>query len=160
MPPAFPHPRASKQARDLAEREGVEIRYYSIIYNLIDDVKGTLSGMLAPERRETFLGYAEILQIFNISKVGKVAGCRVSEGVVRRGSGDVLRHRDVDPLHVRRQLVLDELAGDDVVQLPAELPQPGVRQVQFLHRPRHADEAQPPLLLHVLFVRQAPVVRQ
>jgi translation initiation factor IF-2 len=79
--------RASKQARDLAEREGVEIRYYSIIYNLIDDVKGTLSGMLAPERRETFLGYAEILQIFNISKVGKVAGCRVTDGVVRRGSG-------------------------------------------------------------------------
>jgi len=79
--------RANKQARDLAEREGVEIRYYSIIYNLIDDVKGVLSGMLAPERRETFLGYAEILQIFNISKAGKVAGCRVSEGVVRRGSG-------------------------------------------------------------------------
>ena len=79
--------RANKQARDLAEREGVEIRYYSIIYNLIDDVKNTLSGMLAPERRETFLGYAEILQIFNISKVGKVAGCRVSEGIVRRGSG-------------------------------------------------------------------------
>jgi translation initiation factor IF-2 len=79
--------RANKQARDLAEREGVEIRYYSIIYNLIDDVKATLSGMLAPERRETFLGYAEILQIFNISKVGKVAGCRVTEGIVRRGSG-------------------------------------------------------------------------
>ena len=79
--------RANKQARDLAEREGVEIRYYSIIYNLIDDVKGTLSGMLAPERRETFLGYAEILQVFNISKAGKVAGCRVTEGVVRRGSG-------------------------------------------------------------------------
>jgi translation initiation factor IF-2 len=79
--------RANKQARDLAEREGVEIRYYSIIYNLIDDVKGVLSGMLAPERRETFLGYAEILQIFNISKAGKVAGCRVSEGIVRRGSG-------------------------------------------------------------------------
>ena len=79
--------RANKQARDLAEREGVEIRYYSIIYNLIDDVKGVLSGMLAPERRETFLGYAEILQVFNISKAGKVAGCRVSEGIVRRGSG-------------------------------------------------------------------------
>jgi translation initiation factor IF-2 len=79
--------RANKQARDLAEREGVEIRYYSIIYNLIDDVKNTLSGMLAPERRETFLGYAEILQVFNISKAGKVAGCRVSEGIVRRGSG-------------------------------------------------------------------------
>ena len=79
--------RANKQARDLAEREGVEIRYYSIIYNLIDDVKDVLSGMLAPERRETFLGYAEILQVFNISKAGKVAGCRVSEGIVRRGSG-------------------------------------------------------------------------
>jgi translation initiation factor IF-2 len=79
--------RASKQARDLAEREGVEIRYYSIIYNLIDDVKAVLSGLMAPERRETFLGYAEILQVFNISKVGKVAGCRVSEGIVRKGSG-------------------------------------------------------------------------
>jgi translation initiation factor IF-2 len=79
--------RANKQARELAEREGVEIRYYSIIYNLIDDVKGTLSGMLAPERRETFLGYAEILQVFSISKAGKVAGCRVTEGIVRRGSG-------------------------------------------------------------------------
>jgi len=79
--------RANKQARDLAEREGVEIRYYSIIYNLIDDVKNTLSGMLAPERRETFLGYAEILQVFNISKAGKVAGCRISEGVVKRGCG-------------------------------------------------------------------------
>jgi len=79
--------RANKQARDLAEREGVEIRYYSIIYNLIDDVKAVLSGMLAPERRETFLGYAEILQVFSISKAGKVAGCRVTEGLVRRGSG-------------------------------------------------------------------------
>ncbi|HEV7691922.1 MAG TPA: translation initiation factor IF-2 [Hyphomonadaceae bacterium] len=79
--------RANKQARDLAEREGVEIRYYSIIYNLIDDVKAVLSGMLAPERRETFLGYAEILQVFQISKAGKVAGCRVTEGLVRRGSG-------------------------------------------------------------------------
>jgi translation initiation factor IF-2 len=79
--------RATKQARDMAEREGVEIRYYSVIYDLINDVKDTLSGMLAPERRETFLGYATILQVFSISKVGKVAGCRVSEGVVRRGAG-------------------------------------------------------------------------
>jgi translation initiation factor IF-2 len=79
--------RANKQARDLAEREGVEIRYYSIIYNLIDDVKAVLSGMLAPERRETFLGYAEILQVFTISKAGKVAGCKISEGVVKRGCG-------------------------------------------------------------------------
>jgi translation initiation factor IF-2 len=78
--------RASKQARDLAEREGVEIRYYAIIYDLIDDIKGVLSGMLAPLQRETFLGNAEVLQAFDISKVGKVAGCRVTEGVVRKGA--------------------------------------------------------------------------
>jgi len=78
--------RASKQARDLAEREGVEIRYYAIIYDLIDDIKGVLSGMLAPIQRETFLGNAEVLQAFDISKVGRVAGCRVTEGVVRKGA--------------------------------------------------------------------------
>jgi translation initiation factor IF-2 len=78
--------RASKQARDLAEREGVEIRYYAIIYDLIDDIKGVLSGMLAPIQRETFLGSAEVLQAFDISKVGRIAGCRVREGVVRRGA--------------------------------------------------------------------------
>ncbi len=78
--------RASKQARDLAEREGVEIRYYAIIYDLIDDIKGVLSGMLSPIQRETFLGNAEVLQAFDISKVGKIAGCRVSEGVVRKGA--------------------------------------------------------------------------
>jgi translation initiation factor IF-2 len=79
--------RAAKQVRDMAEQEGVEIRYYSIIYNLLDDVKDILSGMLEPERRETFIGYAEILQVFNITKVGKVAGCRVSEGTIKRGCG-------------------------------------------------------------------------
>lgn len=78
--------RASKQARDLAEREGVEIRYYAIIYDLLDDIKGVLSGMLAPIQRETFLGNAEVLQVFDISKVGKVAGCKVTEGVVRKGA--------------------------------------------------------------------------
>jgi translation initiation factor IF-2 len=78
--------RASKEARDLAEREGVEIRYYAIIYDLVDDIKGVMSGMLAPQHRETFLGNAEVLEVFNISKVGKVAGCRVSEGVVRKGA--------------------------------------------------------------------------
>ena len=78
--------RASKQARDLAEREGVELRYYAIIYDLIDDIRGVLSGMLPPLQRETFLGNADVLQTFDISKVGKVAGCRVSEGVVRRGA--------------------------------------------------------------------------
>jgi len=79
--------RANKQARDLAEAEGIEIRYYNIIYDLIDDVKGVMSGMLAPERRETFIGNAEILEVFNITKVGKVAGCRVTDGMVERGAG-------------------------------------------------------------------------
>ncbi|MEP4704420.1 MAG: translation initiation factor IF-2 [Hyphomicrobiales bacterium] len=79
--------RASKQARDLAEAEGIEIRYYNIIYDLIDDVKGVMSGMLTPERRETFIGNASILEVFNITKVGKVAGCRVTEGMVERGAG-------------------------------------------------------------------------
>jgi translation initiation factor IF-2 len=78
--------RASKQARELAEREGVEIRYYAVIYDLIDDIKGVLSGLLAPIQRETFLGSAEVLQAFDISKVGRIAGCRVREGVVRRGA--------------------------------------------------------------------------
>ncbi len=78
--------RASKEARDLAEREGVEIRYYAIIYDLIDDIKGVMSGMLAPQMRETFLGNASVLEVFNISKVGKVAGCRVTDGVVRKGA--------------------------------------------------------------------------
>jgi translation initiation factor IF-2 len=78
--------RASRQARDLAEREGVEIRYYAIIYDLIDDIKGVMSGMLAPIQRETFLGNADVLQTFDISKIGRIAGCKVSEGVVRKGA--------------------------------------------------------------------------
>lgn len=78
--------RASAQARALAEREGVEIRYYAIIYDLLDDIKGVLSGMLAPLQRETFLGNAEVLQVFDISKVGKIAGCRVTEGRVQKGA--------------------------------------------------------------------------
>jgi translation initiation factor IF-2 len=78
--------RANNQARDRAKREGVEIRYYNIIYNLVDDVKAALSGLLTPETREKFLGNAEILEVFNISKVGKVAGCRVTEGSVKRGA--------------------------------------------------------------------------
>jgi translation initiation factor IF-2 len=78
--------RANAQARERARRDGVEIRYYNIIYNVVDDIKAALSGMLAPETREKFLGNAEILEVFNISKVGKVAGCRVTEGVVRRGA--------------------------------------------------------------------------
>ncbi|MCR9079313.1 MAG: translation initiation factor IF-2 [Hyphomonadaceae bacterium] len=87
--------RANKQARELAEKEGVEIRYYSIIYELIDDVKASLSGMLEPEKKETFIGYADILEVFNITKVGKVAGCKVTEGVVKRGCGVRLLRDDV-----------------------------------------------------------------
>ncbi len=78
--------RANKDARIEAERTGVEIRYYSVIYDLIDDLKDTLSGMLSPEIREEFIGNAEILEVFNITKVGKVAGCRVVEGRVKRGA--------------------------------------------------------------------------
>lgn len=77
--------RAFKEAREAAENAGIEIRYYNIIYNLIDDVKAAMSGMLAPTRRETMLGNAQIQEVFNISKVGKVAGCRVTDGVVERG---------------------------------------------------------------------------
>ncbi len=78
--------RANNQARERAKRDGVDIRYYNIIYNVVDDVKGALSGLLTPETREKFLGNAEILEVFTITKVGKVAGCRVTEGVVRRGA--------------------------------------------------------------------------
>jgi translation initiation factor IF-2 len=78
--------RANPQARDLARRDNVEIRYYSIIYDVIDDMKGALSGLLAPSLRERFLGNAAIRDVFTISKVGKVAGCMVTEGVVKRGA--------------------------------------------------------------------------
>jgi translation initiation factor IF-2 len=78
--------RANPQARDLARRDGVEIRYYSIIYDLIEDMRSALSGLLAPTIRERFLGNASIRDVFNITKVGKVAGCMVTEGTVRRGA--------------------------------------------------------------------------
>jgi translation initiation factor IF-2 len=78
--------RAHKEAREAAERDGIEIRYYNIIYDLVDDVKKAMSGLLTPERRETMLGNALILEIFNISKVGKIAGCRVTDGKVERGA--------------------------------------------------------------------------
>ncbi len=78
--------RATAEARDMAKRDGVEIRYYSIIYNIIDDIKAAMSGLLPPTLRENFLGYATILEVFNITKVGKVAGCRITEGKVLRGN--------------------------------------------------------------------------
>jgi translation initiation factor IF-2 len=78
--------RAHKEARAAAERVGIEIRYYNIIYDLVDDVKKAMSGLLSPTLRETMLGNAQILEIFNISKVGKIAGCRVTDGTVERGA--------------------------------------------------------------------------
>ena len=78
--------RAHKEAREAAERAGIEIRYYNIIYDLVDDVKKAMSGLLAPTVRETMLGNATILEIFKVSKVGNVAGCRVTDGVVERGA--------------------------------------------------------------------------
>ena len=110
--------RASKQARDLADREGVEIRYYSIIYDLLDDMKGVLSGMLAPLQRETFLGNAQVLQVFDISKVGKIAGCRVTEGVVRKGARVRIIREDVVVLELG---VLNTLKRfkDEVNEVPS-----------------------------------------
>lgn len=78
--------RANPQARDMARRDGVDIRYYSIIYNVVDDIKAAMSGMLSPTQRENFLGYAEIREVFSNSKVGKVAGCMITEGIVKRGA--------------------------------------------------------------------------
>ena len=78
-----------------AEASNLEIRYYSVIYNLVDDIKDALSGMLSPTIREEFLGNAEILEIFNISKTGKIAGCRVTEGMVKRGAKVRLIRDDV-----------------------------------------------------------------
>ena len=79
--------RATSQARDLAQREGVDIRYYSIIYEVADDIEKMVRGKIAPKAREKFLGYAEIRKVFDITKTGKVAGCMVTEGLVKRGSG-------------------------------------------------------------------------
>lgn len=78
--------RAAPKAKELAAKEKVNIRYYSIIYNVVDDVKAALSGMLSPSLRENFLGYAQIREVFTVSKAGKVAGCMVTDGLIRRGA--------------------------------------------------------------------------
>ncbi len=109
--------RAHKEARDLAEQAGVEIRYYNIIYNLVDDVKAALSGMLSPTLRETMLGNAQILELFNISKVGLVAGCRVTDGVVQRGS-HVRLIRDSVVVHEGKLSTLKRFK-DEVAQVQA-----------------------------------------
>jgi translation initiation factor IF-2 len=109
--------RANAQARQAAERAGIEIRYYNIIYNLVDDVKAAMSGLLSPERRETFLGNAEVLEVFNITKVGKVAGCRVVEGVVERGAS-VRLIRDNVVIHEGKLATLKRFK-DDVKEVHA-----------------------------------------
>lgn len=78
--------RANVQAREMAHKDHIEIRYYSIIYNVLDDVKKALGGLLSPDLKENFLGYAEIREVFNITKVGNIAGCMVTEGTVKRGA--------------------------------------------------------------------------
>lgn len=108
--------RANTQARQAAERGGIEIRYYNIIYDLVDDVKAAMSGLLSPERRETFLGNAEILEVFNITKVGKVAGCRVTEGKVERGAG-VRLVRDNVVIHEGKLKTLKRFK-DEVSEVP------------------------------------------
>lgn len=87
--------RANAQARDLATRDQVDIRYYNIIYNVIDDAKAILTGMLAPTIREEYLGQVKVKEVFNITKVGKVAGCEVTEGTVKRGAKVRLLRDDV-----------------------------------------------------------------
>ncbi|MCR4269253.1 translation initiation factor IF-2, partial [Nitratireductor sp. ZSWI3] len=109
--------RANKQARDASEQAGIEIRYYNIIYDLVDDIKAAMSGLLSPERRETFLGNAEILEVFNVSKVGKVAGCRVTEGKVERGAG-VRLIRDSVVIHEGKLKTLKRFK-DEVSEVPA-----------------------------------------
>jgi translation initiation factor IF-2 len=78
--------RANPQAREMAKRDGVDIRYYSIIYDAADDVKRMMAGLLDPVYQEKFIGYAEVRDIFNISRVGTIAGCMITEGVVKRGA--------------------------------------------------------------------------
>ena len=109
--------RANAQAKMLADQSGVEIRYYNIIYDLVDDVKGAMSGLLAPTLREIFLGNAQILEVFNISKVGKVAGCRVTEGKVERGA-KVRLIRDNVVIHEGTLSTLKRFK-DEVREVPA-----------------------------------------
>ncbi len=105
------------QAKQAADAQGIEIRYYSIIYDLVDDVKAAMSGLLAPTVRENFLGYATIKQVFNVSKVGKVAGCVVTEGKVERGA-KVRLLRDKVVIHEGTLSILKRFK-DEVREVPA-----------------------------------------
>ena len=109
--------RANVQAKVAADVQGVEIRYYNIIYDLVDDVKAAMSGLLAPTLREVFLGNATMKEIFNITKFGKVAGCQVTEGKLERG-GKVRLIRDNVVIHEGTLSVLKRFK-DDVKEVPA-----------------------------------------
>jgi translation initiation factor IF-2 len=108
--------RANVQAKLAADSQGVEIRYYSIIYDLVDQVKAAMSGLLAPTTKENFLGYATIKKVFDISKQGKVAGCIVTEGKVERGA-KVRLLRDKTVIHEGTLSILKRFK-DDVREVP------------------------------------------
>ena len=110
--------RADAGARKLAEHSGVDIRYYNVIYDAVDDVKAAINGMLSPERREAVVGTVEVRNVFKISKVGTVAGCMVTDGVVRRGSsvrliraGVVVHTGELDSLKRFKEDVREVKAG-------------------------------------------------
>jgi translation initiation factor IF-2 len=110
--------RADAAARKLAEHSGVDIRYYNVIYDAVDDVKAAINGMLAPERKESVLGMVEVRNVFRISKVGTVAGCMVTDGVVRRGAtvrvireGVVLHTGELDSLKRFKEDVREVKSG-------------------------------------------------
>ena len=103
--------RANKQAREVAQRDGIDIRYYSIIYELIDDMRAAMSGLLAPALRENIIGHAEIREVFDVTKIGKVAGCRVVDGIVKRGAG-VRLLRDDRVIHEGKLATLRRFKDD------------------------------------------------
>ncbi len=110
--------RADATARKLIESSGIDVRYYNIIYDAVDEVKAALSGMLAPERKESVIGMVEVRQVFRISKVGTVAGCYVHEGLVKRGAqvrvlrdNVVIHTGDIDTLKRFKDDVREVKAG-------------------------------------------------
>jgi translation initiation factor IF-2 len=110
--------RADAGARKLAEHSGVDIRYYNVIYDAVDELKAAVGGMLAPERKESIVGTVEIRNVFRISKVGTVAGCMVTDGVVKRGSsvrllraGIVMHTGELDSLKRFKDDVKEVKAG-------------------------------------------------
>ena len=132
--------RANKEAREAAERVGIEIRYYNIIYDLVDDVKKAMSGLLPPTLRETMLGNAQILEIFKVSKVGNIAGCRVTDGTVERGA-NVRLIRDNVVIHEGKLSQLKRFKDDARKSPPAGM-RHGLRRLPG-HARRRRDRMLP-----------------